>query len=83
MTHSAFVQRLLAIKVLVDTLVAEAAGTPKPAPDPDVWLNAQPATSATSQCEHPAARRDAVGGFGGGPKRFRCDLCGATLAEGT
>lgn len=88
MTNAAFVQRLLAIKVQVDTLLGDAAAlepatesTPTvttPAPDPDLWAAAQ------SDCKHPTSRRTDMRGFGsaGHVKRFHCDACGQVITEG-
>lgn len=79
MTPATFVQRLLAIKILVDTLLADAAHQGD-VPVSDVPAAAAPATGI---CRHPPGRRDYLGGFGAqsDKKKFRCDACGDTVRE--
>lgn len=81
MTNAAFVQRLLAIKVQVDTLLTDAA-TPTPSAPNETTAPDQGVDLAAQACKHPANRRTDMRGFGSSVKRFHCDACNSVIAEG-
>lgn len=79
MTNDSIVQRLLAIKVQIDTLLGDVAERDDSPAQPTVTA---PARVTLTTCKHPPTRRESLNGFGGGPNRYRCGACGATVIEG-